>query len=125
MKELDNRLGWICDLNASKFYSHQNVDNWYYYVYQDTREGLPPNPIASRCAGRPVRGDVAVVRSAPEGEHGYDSLFSKTELLKTLAFYNTAKPNEIFAAREKSRFGRKMGFPPGYLDGTRHMHMQI
>lgn len=125
MKELNERLGWSTDLDASKFYSHQNVNNWYYYAHQDSRKALPRNRIASRCVGEPVLGDVAVIRSAPEDEDDYDSLFSKTELLKTLAFYNIADPDDVFATHEKSRFGRKIGFPPGYLDGTKHMHIRM
>ncbi|KAJ5363720.1 uncharacterized protein N7496_009433 [Penicillium cataractarum] len=127
MKELQQRLGWPHADEAGKFYSHQAKDNhWYYYMYASSAPGLPVNDIATRCRhhAREVRGDVAVVRSGPEGFASYEETFCRMELLKTVNYYNTANSSEVFGQRERSRFGERSGFPPGFLDahGLTTMH---
>jgi hypothetical protein len=111
MGELKERLGWTTVGEAGKFYSHQDVDTWYYYAYSASTSGnsaLPKNEIGSRCIGRAVFGDIAVVRSGPVGSKHADS-FSKMDLVKTAKFYRTAVPDEVFAKRERSRFFRNEG----------------
>lgn len=75
MKELQRRLEWPQANEAGKFYSHQEkVDNWYYYMYSSSGRGLPVNDIATRCghSGGVVRGNIAVVRSGPDGDVPYE-----------------------------------------------------
>jgi hypothetical protein len=113
MGELKERLGWTTVGEAGKFYSHQDVDIWYYYAYSASTSGnsaLPKNEIGSLCIGKAVFGDIAVVKSGPVDSKYADS-FSKMDLVKTAQFYRTAVPNEVFAKRERSRFLRNEGIP--------------
>lgn len=127
MRELKQRMGWKEASEAGKFYSHNgNDDTWYYYVYSESPNdasysSLPINPVPSRCIGKEIHGDVAVVRSGP-AHSSYPERFSKSELAKTAEFYRTKKPDEVFAQREKSRFMRKMGIE---LGGVPHLHMGV
>lgn len=121
MKELEQRLGWPRADEAGKFYLHQEKeDHWYYYTYCSSAKNLPVNDIATRCShtGQTVRGDVAVVRSGPEGYTLYEEVISEMDLVKTVKYYETANSNQVFDQREKKRFGSRQGFPPGFLDGV-------
>jgi len=123
MRELSERLGWAKADEAGKFYSHQGDDTWYYYVYSSpTPAGSSPqkNAVASRCIGKTIYGDVAVVRSGPTDSDNYPVRFSKTDLIKTNEFYKTKNPRQIFAERERSRLARTSGLPRGFLDGVPH-----
>lgn len=82
------------------------------------------NQVTSRCIGEEMRGDVALVRSGPAEATDYPETFTKGELAKTANYYRKDHPQQIFAQREKSRFGRKSGFPPGFLDGVPAMHIK-
>lgn len=128
MTEIGTRLEWY-DIHpeTGKFYDHRGTDTWYYFAYGESVFGsdLPVNPVASRCMGKTVRGDVAVVRSGPEDSHYYPVTFMKMDLVRTAASYKTANPNKVFAEREKTRFGRKMGFPPGFLDGVPALNINM
>ena len=127
MRELRERLGWAEANEAGKFYSHQGEDTWYYYVYSppvSSKSRPPKNEVASRCLGKTVYGDVAVVRSGPADSDQYPERFSKTDLFHTSEFYKTRDPSQIFAEREKSGFGRAVGFPEGFLDGVPHVKFE-
>ncbi|CAI7594660.1 unnamed protein product [Penicillium glandicola] len=113
MKELSDRLGWPQADEAGKFYPQKNIDTWYYYMYQSAGQNLPENKLASRCLGRTVLGDVAVVRSSPADVDNYDESFTKMDLKKT-----------VFQQRERSRITRKMGMPKDLLNGVRHFSFQ-
>lgn len=63
MRELKRRLGLAAADEAGKFYDHTGTDSWYYYAYSDSETEAPENRVASRCLGRTVWGDVAVIRS--------------------------------------------------------------
>jgi hypothetical protein len=127
MRELKERLGWTSVGEAGKFYSHQNVDTWYYYAYcpSTSRDSsLVKNEIASRCIGKIVLGDIAVIRSGPVESNQYAESFSKTDLVKTVQFYRTAVPQEVFAKREHSRILRNLGIPQGEQDDIPTFHWQ-
>ncbi|KAJ5115491.1 hypothetical protein NUU61_001250 [Penicillium alfredii] len=48
MRELKQRMGWPTTDEAGKFYPHQPVDHWYYYVYHSEGANDPKSSIASR-----------------------------------------------------------------------------
>ena len=128
MSELCERLGWAEANEGGKFYSHKGDDAWYYYVYSPPipAETPPPrNEVASRCIGKTVYGDIAVVRSGPTESYRFPKRFSKIELFFTAEFYKTRDPRQIFAEREQTRFGKKIGLPEGFLDGVPACHFEI
>jgi MYND finger protein len=127
MRELQERLGWANTNEAGKFFPHQGDDTWHYYVYSPpTPAGSSPpkNAVASRCTGRTIYGDVAVLRSGfTDFDTNYPVCFSKTDLIRTNEFYKTRDPRQIFSEREKSRFTRTSGLPEGFLDGVPHFEI--
>ena len=111
IKELKTRLGWTSASEVGKFYDHLGTDTWYYYVYGQRKgaaEGKPKNEIASRACGKEIYGDVAVIRSGPGGEDTPE-LFASWVLRKALEYYDGRNSGKVFAERESSRIGRKMG----------------
>ncbi|KAJ0425954.1 hypothetical protein BJY00DRAFT_308079 [Aspergillus carlsbadensis] len=99
--------------------SHKSDDIWwYYYVYGSYRDG-PRNKIAERCIGRRVNGDVAVVKSGPEEASNYPDEFTRTDLVKTAAFYHTEDPSSVFGEREGARASIKYGID---LTGVPKLH---
>ncbi|KAH8811126.1 hypothetical protein F5884DRAFT_749519 [Xylogone sp. PMI_703] len=105
VKELSGRLGWKKAGEVGKFYDHRGSDSWYYYAYGpsgDTSRSLPKNELLSRAAGRDIFGDVAVVRSGPVGSY-YSETFPKSELVRTLEFYENRNAEDVYKEREHSR----------------------
>ncbi|PYI08096.1 hypothetical protein BO78DRAFT_300139, partial [Aspergillus sclerotiicarbonarius CBS 121057] len=101
MKELKTRLGWTQLYEPGKFFSHRDVDRWHYHIYAQG-EG-PRNGIVSRCTGREIVGDVAVVRSSNVEVNDYADEFSKTELLRTTGYYLNQDGFEDNEQRERAR----------------------
>jgi len=124
--ELKRRLSWTAVDEIGKFYDHKGSDTWYYYVYGPNQlssvDTLPMNKAASRCCGRTVYGDVAVVRSGPVDSNNYPEEFTKAELIKDIEFYRTEDTDDVFQRREKSRAGRRWGID---LEGVPHIHIRM
>jgi hypothetical protein len=125
-KELKRRLGWKSVANVSKFYDHKGSDGWYYFAYGPDDNSLPLNEIASKCAGKKIHGDIAVIRSGPADSNEDEEPFAKIELVRTVKFYYTTNesPALIFTRREQSRTMRKgMQMHPGsvYVDDAEPM----
>jgi hypothetical protein len=107
--ELRRKIPNFQATEIGKFYSHKSEDIWwYYYVYGSIRGG-PRNKVAERCVGRRVNGDVAVVKSGPEEASNYPDDFTRTDLVKTAAFYRTEDPSKVFGEREGARASIKYG----------------
>ncbi|KAJ5115985.1 hypothetical protein N7456_000333 [Penicillium angulare] len=126
MKELKERLSWAEANEGGKFYSHdKSVHRWYYYLYNFADKNKTQNEIASRCTGRTIYGDVAVVRSSPVGFNDYAKRFSRGELLRTLDFYRHNNPCSEFAERERTRCSIDIGLGPDglRLSGATHISM--
>ncbi|RDL38907.1 uncharacterized protein BP5553_03247 [Venustampulla echinocandica] len=114
--ELKQRLGWKRAALEGKLYDHIGSDTWYYFAYgpelsATESTAMPENEVASRCIGRTIHGDIAVIRSGPVGPTNYAETFTKAELAKTAEFYKTVMPDTVFVEREQSRAMRKFGFP--------------
>jgi hypothetical protein len=92
-------------------------------MYSSLAKGLPLNDIATGCShtGKPVHGDVASVRSGPDGDTSYEEEFARMDLVRTANWYNSANSKQVFNQRGKK--GRRQGFPPGFLDGMPTMHI--
>ncbi|GFF16381.1 hypothetical protein ATEIFO6365_0005057100 [Aspergillus terreus] len=121
IKELKHHLSWARAMEVGKFYSHRDADkDWYYYVYGQTTaaddKNLPHNDIASRCIGRTIHGDVAVIRSGPEQSNDYSETFSREELLRTSDFYRRNDPHEQFKKQERARISAMVGGIPGFAN---------
>lgn len=113
IKELQRRLGWENVGEVAKFYDHQGSDTWYYYTYGSLAENknLPKNELISRADTHDVFGDVAVVRSGPVG-YEYSTKYTKSQLVKTLQFYEHNDPALVFGTREESRAWRHFQAKP-------------
>lgn len=88
---------------AGKFYSHQNVDTWYYHAYSGAiSEGssLPKNEVGSHCTERLIYGHIAVVRSGPADSTSTLNCFSKAELTRRPSFTRSRTQMVIFMERE-------------------------
>ncbi|CAM6104525.1 unnamed protein product [Calypogeia fissa] len=123
-QELTDRLGWELPMEAGKFYDHRGSDDWYYWVYADDgakAAGKPLNVFSKRLCYKDAYGDLAVLRSGPEGS-STPELFTRAALSHTIEFYETESRTEIFGRREKSRVGRNLGID---LTGVLHLHFRI
>ncbi|KAI4146887.1 MAG: hypothetical protein L6R39_003303 [Caloplaca ligustica] len=112
VNELKRRLGWTGAIEVGKFYDHIGSDDWYYFVYgqgKGKREGKAKNEVAGLVCNAPQFGDVAIIRSGPAGTDTPEE-FTKTSLARALDFYKTHSASQVFAEREKSRFGKQTGF---------------
>ncbi|KAJ5712372.1 hypothetical protein N7493_008840 [Penicillium malachiteum] len=127
--ELKSRLGWRMAVEAGQFYSHDpNIKQWHYVVYHTNVRGkkVPINQIATRCLGKTIRGDVAVIRSAPaDGLYKIPEEFSRRELLAAAEHYKTHNASQINSNHARREMCGMMGLPPGYLDGVPHIHIQL
>lgn len=108
MNEIQRRLGWKEVHEAGKFYSYEDEVMWYYYVYHSKDTNQPHNEIGSRCIGKTVYGDAAVIRSAPLDSNDYSETFTRGELLKTLDFYRDHIPQLVFDEREMKRLALRL-----------------
>ncbi|KAL3449403.1 hypothetical protein BJX65DRAFT_305960 [Aspergillus insuetus] len=96
IRELRRKIPKFQATEIGKFYSHKSEDIWwYYYVYGSIRGG-PQNKVTERCVGRRVNDDVAVVKSGPEEASNYPDEFTRTDLVKTAAFYHTEGPSKVY-----------------------------
>ncbi|KAJ6025027.1 hypothetical protein N7540_005824 [Penicillium herquei] len=96
----------------------------YHPIEKDTK--VPVNEIATRCLGKTIRGDVAVLRSAPADDlYDIPEEFSRRGLLATAEYYKTHNANQINGNRMRREMTNFMGFPPGFLDGVPHIHIQL
>ena len=120
MTELQRRLGWKEVSEGGKFYTYnEDINQWYFFVYHSDNTDLPQNEIVSRCTGKMVYGDAAIIRSSPVGFNDYQETFSRGELLKTLAFYRDNNPRFVFEQREMYRLvSRLFTFTYRNVDGT-------
>ncbi|KAG2418723.1 hypothetical protein HFD88_001824 [Aspergillus terreus] len=100
IKELKQRLGWARAMETTA------ADD----------KNLPHNEIASRCIGRTIHGDVAVIRSGPEQSNDYSETFSREELLRTSEFYRRNDPHEQFKKQERARISAMFGGIPGFAN---------
>ncbi|PYI19905.1 hypothetical protein BO86DRAFT_413852 [Aspergillus japonicus CBS 114.51] len=95
------------------------------YALSRVRAGggdLPLNPLAERCLGWPVNGDVAVVRSSTIEVNHYEDAFSANDFMRTLAYHRADRPVNGMSdrqRRERERYAGKFGLdesflPPGF-----------
>lgn len=114
-RQLERQLGWQGSMEVGKFYDDKGADGWYYYAYGDarafdgSRSGLPVNEAAGLvCHQRPVYGDIGIVRSGPVRAE-FPEEFSKSELVRAVAFYRVNDKEKVFSQREMSRASRMYG----------------
>ncbi|PYI25293.1 hypothetical protein BP00DRAFT_431427 [Aspergillus indologenus CBS 114.80] len=129
-REIQARLHWAGIYEPGTFFSHHDTNDWHYHVYapgvaatasggevwpDDTR---PLNPLAARCLGRAVHGDVAVVRSSTIEVTHYEDAFSANEFRRTLAYHRadrTVNGMSDHQRRERERIAAKLGLPECFL----------
>ncbi|PWY91545.1 hypothetical protein BO94DRAFT_622972 [Aspergillus sclerotioniger CBS 115572] len=83
----------------------------------------PRNAIVSRCIGKPVVGDVAVVRSSSVDVNDYEETFSKTELVRTTEEYRNKNARVANEQRERTRIAGLFGVPEQFLPERKIIQM--
>jgi hypothetical protein len=119
MEELEEMYGFEAPGNIAKFYPRTG-DGWYYFMYGSLKNstGKPreKNAIASKLSDRGIDlgGVVAIVTSGPMGEK-FPEIITEEAFADVLKFYldEGANAKDVFLSREKSRYKRKNGMPPG------------
>lgn len=119
MQELKTRLGWKYAVETGKFYDSKGSDGWYYYIYGEPGAAKPVTEIAGLVCKGKVKGDVAVIRSGPDGSETPEE-FTKKELSRDLVIYKTRDSQKVFVDREASHIAKTMkamGFtgPPTHM----------
>ncbi|KAJ5715829.1 uncharacterized protein N7483_013010 [Penicillium malachiteum] len=122
LEELQSRLGWRIIMEAGQFYAPDpKINHWHYMVFHPDEHDnqLVVNGIASRCLGRIIRGDVAIIRDATSDEVCcFPEEFSRRELLAAVEFYETHDANQTNRNRSGAAMADRMGYPSRFIDGV-------
>jgi hypothetical protein len=107
MLQIRTALKWKKPRLVGKFYSHNNIDTWYYEIFCNSGfiKGSRKNAFSSLLCSEECYGDLAIIKAAPDGLEYHPSM-EKGELCKTIEFYKTHDRNEIFQKRERSLANR-------------------